>query len=101
MVQVVLDGGVTMASKWVTCWDNAGIERRVRSVDAREIVAAGGSDTAPVAVEESVGKVTSPEVASLAAEILADEDSTPAEKSVAASALSQAAPKRGKKKDAE
>ena len=88
------------ADKFTTVWDAAGRECRVRRIDAREIVEAGGSNTAPVAVEESVGKVTSPEVASLAAEILADEDSTPAEKSVAASALSQAAPKRGKKKDA-
>ena len=41
---------------------------------------------------EEAGRSTSPEVASRAAGILADDSSTPAEKSVAGSALSQAEP---------
>lgn len=62
-----------MASKidrFVTVWDNAGIERRVRGVDAREIIEAGGSGELPqtaktktvadigVTVDESGNEVT-------------------------------------------
>lgn len=82
------------APNFVTVTDAAGVDRRVRRVDAREITdVANAVIDAPV---ENNDKQTSPEVAAKAAAILADEDSTPDEKSVAASALAQA-PKKVKK----
>lgn len=46
--------------RFTTVWDATGVERRVRLVDAREIIAAGGSGTLPtpqaVKTVASVGK---------------------------------------------
>jgi hypothetical protein len=46
--------------RFTTVWDAAGVERRVRKVDAREIIAAGGSGevpaSAPVVTVADVGK---------------------------------------------
>jgi len=42
-----------MAEK-VTVWDAEGIKRTVRSIDAQEIIAGGGSATDPNAVVEEV-----------------------------------------------